>query len=297
MGVTPGRQAVFRYVAEAVPGVFPANPALILPSKEVRRVRFFLDKDLKESVDINDNDIEGHFSCKNIYGVEVEFVVYTVARFTDFVTRDAENLPKAYAVEIIPDQDAATVHWFRGTGWRAKSATLKSKVGDEWIATVVLEAGKMSDPVTVDPGVGAGSRQAKNAIVDAMRLFRAAAITKGGAPVATLTDELTLVVNHGTSAHWTTGEADPVAAGAGATKRRFTGTMNFSLDAGGATAWAAVKNQTVGDLVIPFGAAGQPKITIANVVLPKFNFEVTPETDIIYDNEEYRGTTYTEGVV
>lgn len=288
-----------RRVLETAAGTFPTNPALTLLSKETTRVKLRLGKNYQKSVDIDDVDVDSFFSPNNEYGLELEYRVYDTAAVTDFIDRDSRNLPKPYSFEIIPNQDdgAGSVQYYRASGWRAKTVTFEGGVKEPWLCKTLLVGGKIADPVTVDPGIGTGSRQNKSAIAQPRRLFRTGAITRNGAAFATLLRKFTAVCEHGTEAGYTTGDADPVAAGVTALRREFTGTAEFTLDDGASALHTIVKNETLGDIVVPFGASGQPKFTWQNALLDDWEPELSGDENASYANVPWRAPTFVAGVV
>lgn len=298
MVLTHGKQGVVRFVEETAPGTFPTNPALKLFSKETTKVKFLVDKDLKETVDIADVlGPQGHYSPKNVYGIEVEHALYDItATLTPFVTRNADGTPKSFALEMIPNQDATVKHYYRATGWRSKTVKLSGKAGEAYRVATVFEGGIITDPVTVDPGIGTGSRQAKAAISAALRTWASGAILLEGAAPAILTQDLEFTVDHGTEANWTTGELNPVAGGVTHDTRRIKGTLGYSLDSGASVAWARA-NATDKTVVIPFGATGQPKLTLTGVVFPKTEVELGNDKKLLYAGQEFMATSIAEGVV
>jgi hypothetical protein len=298
MGVVPfGHQSVIRYVQESTVGTFPTNPALLLFSKEVQRVRIFIDRERKESLDIGTVDVVEYFAAKKVYGMEIEFHVYDIDRFGDFQERNADGSPKAWSLEFIPDNGASTKHYYRGTGWRCTSAKMRGKTGDAWMATLVLAGGKWSDPVTVDPGIGTGSREDASAIVDALRTFAGGVITIDGSAAAVLVEEFEMNFEHGVEAHWTAGAEDPVVTAATYKARRITGTLNMSLDDGFKEHWDRVIGSSAATIVVPFGSTGQPKITFTGVRFPRLEAEAAVDVGVYMGNVPFVATTYAEGTV
>lgn len=302
MPATHGQQAVIRYIAETTPGTFPTNPALLLFSKATPRVKILLDKDHKEALDIGNNDVEELFSAKNIYGVEVEYDIYNPDRFEEFLNRNADGTVKAYSLELIPDLDASTKHWIRGTGWRAQTSVLRGADGEKWVGRQVFTAGKWSDPVTTDPGVGTGSREAKSAFTGNnanVKHWASGAITLDGAALAVLMEEFELTIEQGSEAGYTTGSADPAADGAKKAVRRYRGSCGLGLDNGIADHWTRVKGFAAAStgIVIPFGSAGHKKITLSGVRWPSLDAEITAEMGQLMANVPFRATGHTLGTV
>lgn len=298
MGVVPfGHQAFIRYVQETTAGTFPLNPALLLFSKEVQRVRIFLDATMKESLDIGTTDVVEYFSAQKVYGLEVEFHLYDVDRFGDFQERNADGSPKSWAMEFIPDNGAATKHYIRGTGWRCDVGKLAGKVGDAYVITLTFAGGVWDNPVTADPGIGIGSRELASAITDALRLSTGGVITIDAVAAAVLVDEFEATWTHGVESHWTAGSAEPVTTAATFKARRITGTLNMSLDDGFKEHFDRVDAGTAVTLVVPFGAAGQPKITFTGVKFSRFEGESAVDAGVLMGNEPWVATTYSEGVV
>lgn len=292
-----GFQGEIRFIEETTAGTTPTNPAFLLFSPETQRVRMFLDKNLKESLDMGTVDVHEFYSAQNSYGVEVEFHLYDVDRFFNFWERTTGNAPRPYSLELIPDAQATAKHWIRGTGWRTKSAKLAGRVGEAWVATVVFTGGKWSTPVTSDPGIGTGSRELRSAISTALRTFAGGVITLDGTAAAILVDEFEMNVDHGTDARWTAGAADPVAGATSHKHRKIGGTMNISLDDGFKEHFDRVNAFADATLVIPFGAAGQPKVTFSGVKLPRFEGEAGVSADILMGSEPWNAETYAEGTV
>lgn len=298
MPATPGHQAVVRYVAEATPGTTPANPALLLFSREVTRFSFGTDKNLQESWDIQDVDPEELFSAENSYTAEVEGHVYDVSKVLDFAERLANGNKSSYTLEFIPDQDATTPHYFRGTGWTPKTVKLASGVGKPWVFTITFDGGKWADPVTVDPGIGTGSRQLKSALSALpLRTFASGAITLDAAAMAVIMDDFEVTIEDVFESHLTTGSADPVAAAAVIGQRTIKGSASVSADDGFSAAYLRTKNFAASTIVIPFGVAGQPKLTLTGVRWPVFEGESAVETDLIMVDQEFQATAWAEGVV
>lgn len=292
-----GFQGEIRFIEEVVVGTFPTNPALLLFSAETQRVRMFLDKNLKESVDIGTVDVHEFFTAQNSYGFEVEFHVYDVDRFFNFWERTTGNAPRAYSAELIPDAQATTKHWIRGTGWKTQTAKLSGRVGEAYVATVVFTGGKWASPVTADPGIGTGSRELRSAIVGALRTFAGGVITIDGSAAAIIVEEFEVTVDHGTEPKWTAGSADPVPGATSHKHRKISGTLNMSLDDGFKEHFDRVNAFADAVLVVPFGAAGQPKVTFSGVKFPKFEGEVSIDADILMGSQPWNAETYAEGVV
>lgn len=298
MALTHGHDAVFRYIEETTAGTFPTNPALILPSKQVRRVRFFLDKNLKEALDIDDYEVDSHYSVTNAYGLEIEYVVYDVDRVTEFWDRNSDGTTNSYSVEILPNQSAATKHYMRGTGWRPQTCRLSGSVDGEYIHTVTFVGGKFTTAVTADPGVGSGSREAKSAITDAIRTFSSGAITLNGSAWAVLLEDFELTIDHGSTAHYTTGDDDPVPGATTYGMRKISGSATFSIDDGAKTHFDLVDALSTHSIVVPFSTtAGQPKITLGSVVFPRLEVELGAETDVLMGSQPFNAETFTVGTV
>jgi hypothetical protein len=297
MPATPGHQSVIRYVAETTPGTTPTNPALKLFSKETLAVRFGKDKNLQESWDLADVDPEEFFSVQNSYSLEVECHVYDVTRLLAFAARTADGNKASYTMEILTDEDAAVKHYWRGTGWVAKSVKFASGPNKPYTATIVFVGGKWADPVTTAPSIGSGSRELKSAISQPLRTFASGAVTLDAAPWAVLLGDYEFTIDDNVQAHWTTGSADPVPSGLTVGERRITGTASISGDDGFSAAWARVSGGAASTLVIPFGAAGQPKVTFTGVVFPKFDGELAVGQDILMVDQEFRAKAYAEGTV
>lgn len=297
MPLTHGQQMRFLYVEESTPGTTPTNPVFIRLSKEVQRVKFLLDRDLKESLDVEEFEPDSFFSARKLYGIEVDFNVYDVSRFLDFWERIATGQPRSYSIEISPNQDAAVVHYYSATGWRPKTAKLSGNVGEAYVASVVFEGGKIADPVTVAPPIGTGSREAKSAIVAALRHFASGAVTLDGLAWATLVGGLEVTCDHQSEPGYTTGGLDPVAAGARFGNRKIAGTTDISLDEGLSTFWSDTVALAVHTIEIPFGAAGQPKLTLSGVVFPRIEGEFGVDKKAAMGNRPFSAKSFTEGTV
>lgn len=298
MGVlTYGHQAVFRVIEETTVGTFPTNPALILLSKAHSKTKLKFSKNLQEAPDQGEYEVDEFYSAKNTYEVELEFIVYNVPRFLDYWERTSTGAPRAWSWELIPNEDAATKHWIRGSGWKCKTAKLTGRLGEAWLATVSLVGGTISDPVTTDPGIGTGSREARSAISDALRSFASGAITFNGSAWATLLGSIEITCDHGTEPRHTTGNADPVPGATTHGKRRITGTVDISLDDAFKEHFDRVKALAEHTIVIPFGAAGQPKLTLTGVRLPDLDGETGADVDVLMGNQPFVAETFTEGTV
>lgn len=293
-----GHQAVVRYIEETTAGTTPSNPALLLLSKETARTTFFLDKDMKESLDMGEIEVESFFSAKNIYGFEVEFHLYDVDRFFDFWERKSTGEPRSFTFELIPNEDAAVPHYIRAVGMRCQSATLSGRVGEAWVCSIVLTGGTIAAPSTSDPGIGSGSREAKAAITDALRTFAGGVITIDAVAAAVLVDEFEVTVEHGTEAHWTSGSAQPVVAGTTHGVRKISGTLNMSLDDGFKEHWDRVVAFADSTIVVPFSTTGgQPKVTFSVCKFPRINAETNVDSDLLMGSQPFSAETYAEGTV
>lgn len=251
---TRGQGAALRYIEEAEVGVTPALPALSLFSKETKRVRYFLDKDKKESVDMGEVDVVDLFSTRHVYGVSTEFTLYDPDIVFDLMEREANNQTRSYTFEVIPDQDAAAPVYIRGRGWRPKTVEVSGSVGDPYSVSVEFAGGLWEDPVTAEPD--ADSRQTVADIVEPVKHFASGAILFDGAAWATLVDGFSIQVDHGTEARYTSGSKDPVLKATEFGHRKITGTADISLDDGVVEHWDRVVAFAKHDIILPFGSSG-----------------------------------------
>lgn len=298
MPTTPGKDAVIRYVEESVPGTTPANPALLLFSKETLRVKLLADIGQQESLDIGDVDVTEFFKTNTNYGLEVDVHVYDEDRLLDLLVRLADNSLQTYTLEYIPDATATTKHYYRCRGWKLQTWNLKRAKGQPDVLALVFAAGVIDNPVTVDPGIGTGSREAKAAIVDTIKTFATGAITLDGVAWAVLLEDFEVTVENAVNTHHTTGQADPVVAGVVASAtRRISGTADISLDAGGADHWTRVKNHADHQILVPFGGAGAGLLTLSGVKFPSIEIESDTEADVLMGGEPYNARTLAVGTV
>lgn len=300
MGVfTFGHQAVIRYIEEATPGTTPTNPALLLFSKETQRVRIGIDSNQMESLDIGEVEVDELFSAMTTYMAEVEYHMYEADKVFDFWERLSTGAPRSWTLEVIPNEDAATKTYFRGTGWRANTCRLSGRAGEAWLHTVTFAGGKWAAPVTADPGIGTGSRQAKAAITDALRTFAGGAITLNAAAWAVLLEEFEVTVEHGVETHHDTGVADPDVSATTHGKRKITGTATLSLDDGFKEHWdRIVAGLTTHAIVVPFSTtAGQPKLTLSSVRFPSLEGELSIDQDALMGGVPFQALTYTQSTV
>lgn len=297
MPTTPGKDAVIRYVEEATPGTTPADPDFLLFSRETLRAKVSIDVGQKESLDIGNPDVEQFFKTNTIYGVEVECHVYDEDRLLGFLTRNVDNSLKTYSLEYIPDASAATKHYYRARGWKLASWGLKGSVGEPYVLVLRFAAGVVDSPVTVDPGIGAGSREDRSTIADPIKHFASGAITNDGVAWAVLVNSFEVTVEQDVQTHHTTGQADPVAAVAASATRKISGAADISFDAGGATAWAAVKNHADHTVLVPFGSTGAGLLTLAGVKFPNLDVESNTDDDVLMGAQPFNAATATAGVV
>lgn len=266
MGVTRGQGAALRVVEEADPGTTPADPNFLLLSKETQSVKVFLDKDLKESVDIGEVDLVDLFSGKNVYGVSTEYIVYDPDLVFDFMERQSDNTPRSWSLEYIPDQDAASPVYLRGKGWRANTCEVSGELGDKYKVSLSLECGKWEDPVTADPGIGAGSRQDISEIVEDVKHFASGPIQLNGGTFATLVGKFSLKVEHQAEAAYTSGSMEPVPEGAKFGNRKVSGSADISLDEGLKEHWDRVKGFNKHVIKLPFGSTTGDREWVLNDV-------------------------------
>lgn len=299
MARTAGHNAVIRFVAETTPGTTPTNPALKLFSRGTAKVKWFKDKDLKEQVDIGDDTVEGYYSARDIYGIEVEYQLHDASdRLKPFCDRDSLGLPTAFTLEYQPDLNHTTPHYIVGKGWRAQKVKLVGKVGEAWVVSVVFTGGSLVDPATTGVVIGTGSREAKSAIATSTVVhFASGAITLDGAAWAIILDDFEVEFDHGTEARYTTGSVDPVAAAVTAKKLRYSGKAGISLDEGASEHYANVEETSEATIVIPFGGTGADKLTLTGVRFPRIEGESTADTDLFYGSEPFVATGHAFGTV
>lgn len=297
--VTHQNHAEVRHVEETTPGTTPSNPAFLLFSKVTENVKFFLDKDLQKAQDLDNYEPEEFFSGKNVYGIEVSFLLYKVDRFLDFWERQSDGTPRSYTVEIIPDSDAASPEYIRATGWRAKDATLEGEAGGAYKCSVVFEAGTIDNPTTTDPGVGStGSREAKSAITAALKKFSGGVIQKGGADWATVVSNLEVTCSHGTEGNLDTGSEDPEPAAAQYGNRSIEGSADITYDDPFSGDWTETKDLSTSDIVIPFGTStGDPKLTLQTCAFPKLEAELNNEGGLVEGGRPFHAKSFAEGSV
>lgn len=297
MALLSGHQNVIRVVEETTAGTFPTNPTLRLLSKQTRSVRLFYDRNLKESADLDDYEVDSFYSITNAYGLEVEYVLHDVDDMTAFWARNSDHSTDSFSFEIVLNADSATPYYVRGTGWRPQTCTLRGAVDGEYVHSVVFTGGVWTDPTSSAPSIGTGSRMVKADITDALRTWSSGAITVGGSAVGALMEDIEVVINHGSTPRYTTGNADPVPGATVFGRRMITGTASFSLDDGASTHFTRVDGLSATTIVIPFGASGQPKITLSGVVFPRWEVELTSDSDVIEGGQEFRALSYAVGTV
>lgn len=299
MPTNPGKQAVVRFIEETTPGTTPADPDLLLFSPETQRVAFGLDKNSKESLDIGEVDVHDFFTVQNAYTLEVEFNLYDVTSgLADFLARRSDGAPKAFTIEVIPDEDAASPHYIRCTGWRVNDVALGGSLDNPYVVTITFAAGLIVDPTTSDPGIGTGSRETKTAYATrtsnaVLKHFSSGAITLDGSPVAVLLGSLELTVANGVEASYTTGSAEPVTTATRFGNRRYTGTADLSLDDGSLAHWTRVDGFTEHSLAIPFGTgSGDDILTLTGVRFPSIEVEAAVDTDILMGGQPFVAKTH-----
>lgn len=298
MATTPGKDAVIRYVEETSPGVTPANPDFSLFSKETLNVTLGKDRNQEESLDIGNVDVEDYYLLQDSYTLSVECHIYDVARILDFWERNPDASLRSYTLEYIPDVSAVTKHYYRARGWRVGSIELSVSVNNAYTATITFVGGTIDDPVTVDPGIGTGSREAKSAFAaDPIKTYASGAVELDGAAWAYLVGSLTVTMENDYEAQYTLGQAQPVVELRAGATRRITGQADISLDGGASEQWARVSAGASHALAIPFGGTGEALLTLTGV---KFNsIEVTSDTDatVLMGGQDFMATGFTVGVV
>lgn len=298
MAITPGHQAVCRYIAEATPGTVPTNPDFLLLSKETQRVTIGLDKDGQESLDIGEEEIHDLFTVKNAYKLDVEFHLYDVTSIAAFLARQADNTLKSWAFDIIPNQDATSPHYIRASGWRCGSWRLGGGDGKPYTITLSFVGGTITAPTTTDPGLGTGSRETKAGYdtrlsSPTLAVWSSGAITVNGSAVAVLMDSFTLDVDFGAQAHYTTGNADPVAAAVTAGVTKYTGSASFSLDAGSKEHWDRVNAYAEHTIEVPFGTTtGDDILNLSGVRFPSLDVDISVGTDLLMANNPFQAKSY-----
>ncbi|MCA1811483.1 MAG: hypothetical protein LC623_05675 [Halobacteriales archaeon] len=297
MSSTPGKDAVVRWVQETVAGTTPANPALKLFSKETLKCSLKLDIGQQESMDIGNVDVEDLFSVQNDYDIVVECHLCDVDRILDFVDRAANNTLNPYTLEYIPDVSAATKHYYRCTGWVLKALDLKVGENAPWVATLTFECGVIAAPVTVDPGIGIGSREAKSAIVDTIKHFASGAVTMDAAAWAILVGGLSVKFENDVGVKRTMGQKDPVNTLTQSATRRISGSVDLSLDDGAKAQWDRVVAAAAHTIAIPFGGTGQQLLTLTGVSFPSIEVESNTDDDVLMGSQDFTATGYTRGLV
>jgi len=300
MPTTPGHDAVIRFVEETTPGTTPTNPALLLFSPEVQNIKWGLDRNQKESRDVGSIDVHEYYALQNAYKVEVEFHAYDWDRLWDFFTRETDGTVRPYTLEIIPNKSAGAgnVVYFRGRGWKPNSVNLKGDVDNAYMLTISFEGGLWAAPVTTDPGIGTGSREDATAFSgQTIALFSDGAITLDGAAWAVLLGSLDLTVEHGVKVHRNTGNKDPKVDVSVSGPRTIKGSCDISMDAGFKTQWDKVVAGASHEIIIPFGIAGSPKLTLGGVYFPSIDAEVAVDTDLLMGGQPFTATTLTPGTV
>lgn len=297
MATTAGKDAVIRFIEEAVPGTTPANPDWLLFSRETLNVTLGLDRNQEESLDIGNIDVEQYYLLHNTYSITVECHLYDVARILDLWERNVDNSLKAYSMEYIPDATAAVKHYYRAKGWRVGSIELSVQVNQAWTASITFVGGTITPPVTVDPGIGTGSREDKSAFVDPIKTFASGVVELNGAAWAVLVNGLTLTLENDYEALHTLGQADPVVAVNASATRRITGSADISLDDGASTQWNRVVAGAEHTLEVPFGGAGADLLTLTGVTFPSIEVESNTDDQVLLGGQDFTATGFTIGVV
>lgn len=297
MPSTPGKDAVVRWVEEVTPGTTPTNPALKLFSKETLRCSLSLDVGQQESLDIGNVDVEEYFNVQRTFGLEVECHLYDVDRILDFGDRSGTNL-KSYTLEYIPDATAATKHYYRCTGWVIGSIELGVSPNEAWVATFTFIGGLIVAPVTVDPGIGAGSREAKAAITDAIAHFSSGIVTLGGASWATFVGSFSLTIENDVTPQYTMGNRDPVTNLVRGGTRRISGSVDISLDAGAKEMWDRVVAGAAHTIEVPFGTAtGAQLLTLTGVRFPNIEVESNTDDQTLQGGQDFTTASYSRSTV
>lgn len=297
MGTTPGQQGVIRWVPETTPGTFPTNPALKLFSRETLNVKLMLDVGEKESLDIGNVDVEEYFKVLNSYGFTVECHGYDVQRLLDFITRNADNSLKTYGLEYIPNQDQTTKWYYRGVGWRMATLEVSGKAGEPFVFKFEFKGGKWSNPVSMDPGIGTGSRELKSAITQSIVTFATAPITVDAAPWGVILNEFSFKVENKVAVYHDTGDPEPEVAVVSSAPRRLSGQGNVSLDDGASTEWLRTKNYTAASIIVPFGGSGSPMVTLGGCHFPTIEVESVTDKELLMGARPFTAATITLGTV
>lgn len=297
MATTPGKDAVIRWVEETTPGTTPANPAFQLFSKETLSATLALDTGQQESLDMGNVDVEGYFSVQNDYDLKVKCHLYDVDRILDFIERASDGTLKSYTLEYIPDVSAATKHYYRATGWRFQAGDFEVGENAPWVVTITFESGIIVAPVTVDPGIGTGSREAKSAVSGAIKHFASGAVTLNAASWAVLVSGFSFSVKNDVGVHRTMGQKDPVTNLALSATRRITGKANLSWDDGGKPQWDRVVAGATHSIAIPFGTTGEQLLTLTGCRFPGIEVESNTDDQLLMGEQEFTATGFTRGTV
>lgn len=298
MASTPGKDAVVRWIEETVPGTTPTNPDFKLFSKETLRTSLSLDVGQQESLDIGNVDVEEYFNVQKTYGIEVECHLYDVDRVLDFIDRVTATINlKAYTLEYIPDVTAATKHYYRATGWVVGSIELGVAPNEAWVATFTFVGGKITAPVTVDPGIGTGSREAKAAITDSIAHFASGVVTLDTVAWATFIGSFSITFENDVTPQYTMGSSDPVVAITRGGTRRITGSVDLSFDAGAKEMWDRVVAGAAHTIEVPFGSTGAQLLTLTGVRFPSISVESNTDDQTLQGGQDFTAAGYTRGTV
>lgn len=273
---------------ETDPGVTPTDPNFQLLSAETQRVQPTLDKNLDRSQDIGNFEPEEFVSAMNTYGFEVEGHLYRPVDIFQLIERLASGEVRFFTLEFIPNADATDPVFIRARGMRPVSVELSAGIGEPWTWTVEFGAGVTDAPTTVDPGIGTGSRETKDAITEPQRTFASGAIQLDAATWALLVGSFNLSVDHETEAAHTTGDPDPVPEAALVGQRVLSGSADVSFDNGYQDTFDRTQAFDEHTIFIPFGSeAGDPAWELQGVVFPDWSPELTTDTKVVQGGRDY----------
>lgn len=173
--------------------------------------------------------------------------------------------------------------FFEMVGCKAKTVRVAASFNNEYIITVDFSV-KSATTATTPVGYADGSTP--NVLTGDYNAFHiAGAIKKNGASFAYITDAIDITFEHNLIDKWDHDSLVKQYCIEGALD--VAGTIDISLDEGGADHWAEIMNQTEFDVVIDLGGSGCTSLTLPNCKWKSGEFDVNISGEPMMDSASF----------
>lgn len=290
MALTRGGQDVIRWVEESTEGTFPSDPTLNLFSEVTTNISTPFTEEVVEGRTTDSVNIVAWVHTQKDFEVEVEFMVEAPADLQNFAERVSDGTVRTFSIERVSNQDG-TPYYTRFKGMKPQSVEASASTGEAWTATVTFTGGDVDvSPQTTDPGIGTGSRESSTS--ESVKHFAGANVQQGGSDWATIVDDFSFTIDHGTEAVHGVNQKTPDETETVVGIQSIEGSGTIAFEDAGSGEYSDTDNESTFTLSLLWGtASGDPKWEFQTTIFPEWNPELAADDKHVLADRPWQAQT------